>query len=84
MSYPPREGDRPSKELIPEMDELIRQGHSVYVKWTCPKCGDRCRDDTPNRFCTEGYRHSTREDGSYCGGEYEGDLFGFMLVAGVR
>ena len=45
----------------------------VYVKWTCPACGDRCVCDQPNTFYSR-YEHGTREDGTPCGGVYGSTL----------
>src|SRR2546427_3468714 len=39
----------------------------------------RSIDNEPNRFCTEGYVHEEKKDGTPCGHLYTGDLFGYLL-----
>lgn len=52
----------------------------IWIKWTCPGCGERVTADEPNTFCTQGYLHTTREDGTPCGIPYDGHLFGLRLI----
>ena len=67
-------------ELIKSMDRWINEGAEVFVKWTCPACGERVMCDTPNTFYTDGFLHSEKEDGSVCGCLYYGENgFGFLL-----
>lgn len=77
------DGDRPIREMRSEIEAHVEQGAFVFLKWTCPQCGERCIDDVPNRFCTQGYRHEEKADGSPCGGFCTGYLFGYLLVEEV-
>ena len=63
----------PTSELLPMMDKLIEQGFNVFVKWTCPNCGERVTSLDANTFHTAGYMHDE------CGHLYTGDEFGIML-----
>lgn len=66
------------KEIIALMNRLIKEGHDVFVKWTCPKCGDRCISTEKNTFNMGGYVHETRDNGEPCGELYNGDAWGCM------
>lgn len=64
-------------------DELIRRMEAVlalhphaevFVKWTCPKCGERVMSGEANTYHSAGYLH---ED---CGFLYTGKFFGFMAA----
>jgi hypothetical protein len=75
-------GDRPISEMLPEIERHVALGRTVFLKWVCPACGERAIDNKPNRFCTQGYRHEEKKDGSMCGCLYTGELFGYLLVLG--
>lgn len=68
--------DLPSAQLLAEMERVLTEHPTaeLYVKWTCPDCGERVTSDTANTFHAGGYRHEG------CGGFYDGDRFGFMAV----
>lgn len=69
--------DIPSEELIRMMRGLIADSGGnvqLYVKWTCPNCGERVVSTTANVFHKNGYLH---ED---CGHLYTGDLYGLLAV----
>ena len=72
--YSPRPGDLPLPQIVVMMSEALAKNPNtkVYVKWTCPQCGERCISGTPNTVHTS-YMH---ED---CGAIYEGQLYGMML-----
>lgn len=70
--------DVPMGRLIEIMNAYIAKGYDVYVKWTCPKCGDRCISNEKNCFQTQGYRHEEKVDGSPCGEIYWGPLYGVL------
>lgn len=72
--------DKPINELLPEMDRLVARGAIVWLKYTCPKCGDRIVVDEQNTWHPEGYDHTMRADGSTCGGRYIGHLFGLRVA----
>ena len=74
------DGDREISELIPEIERLMDQGATVFLKWTCPGCGERVIANDADRFCTQGYRHEEKADGSPCGGFYTGTLFGYLVI----
>lgn len=73
--------DRPIAELLPEIDGFIARGATVYIKWTCPKCGERVIADEPNVYNALGYRHTERQDGTPCDGLYLGTVFGLAVIA---
>lgn len=72
--YPPREGDIDYNELANRAVPIMKQGGLVYLKWTCPDCGERAMSDNPLEFLVgtgqviyaPGYVHTQREDGSPC------------------
>jgi ribosomal protein S27AE len=76
------EGDRPIQVLLPEIEGILDKGRDsvVFLKWTCPRCGERAIAHVANKFCTQGYVHKQRHDGSPCGGIYLGSLFGYAIV----
>ena len=63
-------------DLIKQMEALLRENPHVqlFVKWTCPNCGQRAMSAEPNVFHAQGYVH---ED---CGFLYAGDYYGFMAA----
>lgn len=79
MSEAPK--DISSAELIRLMEDHLEQhpNDQLYVKWTCPKCGQRCTSPDANTFHTQGYLH----DELSCGHLYTGDQFGLLLVASM-
>jgi hypothetical protein len=76
----PRPGDLEIDELLRQLDQLIAKGATVFVKWTCPSCGDRCVADEPNQFHPEGYTHTTRDTGAPCGTLYVGPKWGIRAI----
>jgi len=72
--------DRPIAEMLPEIERHVELGRTVYLKWTCPACGERAIANDPNRYCTQGYLHEEKKDGSPCGFLYRGDLFGYLVL----
>ena len=74
------DGDRPITEMLSEIEQLAESGALVFLKWSCPACGERVIANEPNRYCSLGYRHEEKKDGSPCGCLYTGTLFGYLLV----
>lgn len=72
--------DRHIRDILPELAEWVQLGAICYIKWTCPKCGERVLSEDPNVFCDRGYLHSEKQDGSECGFVYFGDQFGLAVV----
>jgi hypothetical protein len=71
------DNDAPTPEaLINSMNRMIAAGYLVLVKWTCPKCGERCESGEPNVFHAQGYYH----DVPGCGALYEGPRYGFAAI----
>lgn len=70
-------------ELLPRIERVLTQFPTaqIYLKWTCPGCGDRVTAEEPNAFHTGGYDHVERENGTPCGSRYTGTQFGMLLVA---
>ncbi len=75
-----RVADQPIEQLLPDMEYCAALGALVYLKWTCPKCGERVLADEPNVYNPLGYRHTEREDGTQCGATYFGPLFGLAVL----
>lgn len=73
-SYLPRPGDLPREKLIAEADRLLIQAGgpdkcSVYFKFTCMWCGERCTLVEPNTLFDTGECHNCgRETKLDCGG----------------
>lgn len=44
----------PVAEAIAKAEELISKGATVFIKFTCEKCGNRLGFDEPNRLYTTG------------------------------
>jgi hypothetical protein len=63
-------------ELMPQMNVILEEfpNSLLYLKWTCPTCGERATAETANTYHTDGYVHAD------CGGWYHGKYFGFMAV----
>lgn len=91
MSYPAREGDLPMPVAAERIADVLKLPNAtVYIKWTCPRCGDRvsANDPVPRREdgrveFRPGYLHEEREDGTWCGCLYpthENSLFGIMII----
>lgn len=66
--------DRPIPEIQRMMREVHAKGGQSWIKWTCPKCGERCVATEPNQINLAGYEHDA------CGGVYTEHLFGLMVV----
>jgi hypothetical protein len=78
----PDDIDQPFDVTLQRMEELIQRGAVVFVKWTCPGCGERCMSDVPNSICATGYYHTEKHDGTRCGTPYTGGEHGmYGLVA---
>jgi hypothetical protein len=73
-------GDRPIRDLIPEIERHVELGRVVLLKWVCPACGERVTSNDPNSYCTQGYVHEEKKDGTPCGQLYTGELFGYLLM----
>jgi hypothetical protein len=75
--------DKPITDMMDEINKWIEKGAEVYMKWTCPGCGERVASETANVHHTRGYRHGEKANGEFCGELYTGALFGYMLVLGA-
>jgi len=62
------------------MQRWLSFGLDAYLRWTCPKGGERVLADQPNVYHASGYRHAERADGTACGGIYLGTLFGLAVA----
>jgi hypothetical protein len=40
--------DFPLEDLAEELENLVAEGWTVFQKWTCRGCGERCISDEPN------------------------------------
>lgn len=82
--FPPRNGDLPFDKLVVEMDKLLAKGYHVWVKWTCPDCGERATSNEPDVVHTGGYLHQEKADGTPCGAWYFGTVFGMRAEMTVN
>lgn len=73
-------GDKPEAEILKMMAGVADAGGYAYVKWTCPRCGERCTANEANSFYTKGFRHTEKADGGPCGEVYTGPLYGLLVV----
>jgi ribosomal protein L40E len=46
--------DHPIHECLKSANELLNQGHQVFQKFTCEKCGSRQTVDKPDMFYSHG------------------------------
>lgn len=77
---PTTSDDVTEARLLEIMREFMKKGFDVYVKWTCPKCGERVTCPTANSFYPAGFIHEEKADGSACGELYLGPTYGVMAV----
>ena len=49
--------DHPMEDCILEAQKLVHDGHQIFQKFTCAKCGERLTIDEPNKFYTHGTCH---------------------------
>lgn len=47
--------DFPIAECAAACDKLIKDGATIYQKWTCDGCGRRITANNPNTFTVEGH-----------------------------
>ena len=71
--------DMPREELMALASETLKryrgQGATVYFKFTCEHCGERCTFQQPNALYETGECHK-------CGASTEITHGGFMLILG--
>jgi len=80
IKAPPK--DVPLVEAL-EMLRDLPEGSLWYLKWTCPKCGERVTCNEPKTVYTRGYLHQEKANGEPCGALYTGQMFGCFLVLGM-
>lgn len=70
------------EELVPKLRELLEKFPKTefWLKWTCPKCGERCATDESNVIYMEGNVHTLRADGTDCGEWYKGTKYGVLVA----
>lgn len=88
--YPPRPGDKPITEFAPQIfDLIVNQRAVVYLKWTCPACGERvlCDDrvlvrDDLKMVVPSDLLHTTKDNGEPCMYSVKGvsHPVGFMVI----
>jgi hypothetical protein len=72
--FPPREGDLPREELMKKAQKEIGPngqwpGGTVYFKFTCQHCGNRCMFQEPNQLYEKGECNECgKETNVECGG----------------
>lgn len=72
--------DKHIDEIIKMVESIAEKGGQAYIKWTCPRCGERVTCSDANTIYQKGYGHEERENGTYCGEIYRGDKFGLLVV----
>jgi len=77
--------DKTFSELLHVLEPLQQANPELvwWLKWTCPACGERVTADQANTHSLSGYRHTEKEDGSPCGVNYNGILFGVRIVVSL-
>lgn len=72
---PEPHNDLSAEELVERFEAILDANPTarLYVKWTCPNCGERAMSSDANVFHAGGYLH---ED---CGFMYHGDRYGFLM-----
>lgn len=68
--------DKHIREIMEMVKPILESGGLVYLKWTCPKCGERVTADEANTYHADGYIHTE----PYCGYHYKGTQYGFLVV----
>lgn len=65
-------------ELLEEMEAVLARYPSakLFVKWTCPKCGERVTSTDANTFHSKGFYH----DEDNCGALYTGPYWGYAAM----
>ena len=92
--YPPRKDDIDAQELCNLVGPLIDHGDKVYIKWTCPACGERVTatdqlqtikgyDSKPAVLLHQYYRHDEKANGAPCGESVTAQTgrFGILVVS---
>lgn len=72
--------DVPIEKIIERCEAVLSRDPTAlcFVKWTCPKCGERAESSQPNVVCISGYVHEG------CGYHYQGKLYGLMVILGLN
>lgn len=79
--YTPRDGDATYQQIAQPIYNHIMSGSIIFLKWTCPKCGERVTSSQPLQLIDHpefpgqrkvvafppGYTHDEKDDGSPCG-----------------
>lgn len=76
--------DKPIEDILNLMEKVVAQGGLAYIKWTCPKCGERVTSDQANCFYMQGYKHTEKDDGTPCGETYRGTMFGLRALFSTK
>lgn len=73
MPHPPREGDLTIDEAAREIISLKNIDATVFLKWTCPSCGERVVLDKALYYNRDGalvvpmaLLHTEKDDGTLC------------------
>jgi hypothetical protein len=84
------------EDLLDNIIAHINNGATVFLKWQCPKCGDKITADNPIRLVIQNgeqkvalyknYRHSERENGVMCDTlvTLDAKAFNYMVMLGLR
>ena len=70
--YHPRDGDLPREELMTQAQEARERGWTVWFKFSCAYCHERCQFAEPNKLFESG-------ECSGCGQSTLVDVGGFLL-----
>jgi len=68
-------------DMLPRMNELIQDGCLIYLKWTCPACGERVTSTEANSYQTGGYLHDEKMNDEPCGATYYGTKFNYVMIS---
>lgn len=75
--------DVEQEKLLEIMNAYMAKGYDVFVKWTCPQCGERAISNEPNCFNTGGYIHEEKAGGAPCGVLYHGPVYGVLAYVAL-
>jgi|SoiMetStandDraft_5_1073268.scaffolds.fasta_scaffold423813_2 hypothetical protein len=97
VKHKPYANDGTYQQIAQPIFDHLRKGHVVFIKWVCPKCGERVSGTEPLKIIPHpdhpgqkvvafppGYRHDERDNGEPCGQlvDIHTWKFGFSVIMG--
>lgn len=72
--------DQPISVWLPILEYAESRFAAVCLAWTCPVDGERIIYPVPNVYKPGEYMHQVKRDGTRCGHNYTGELFGLVVL----